>query len=282
MFRSCFVLMLLSRISSASTLFITSATADLTMVDAGFAPTRVCAEGPSTSNADCSLSGMQQVPIQRHGQFYGYEYFQADGTVMASSVFGALSGEITENLKGLQGLSGGNPFDLTENFYAGFNNLLLVTGGTGTGMLVAHYSWDFEASQAAPFTVGFDANFFDGFGISVGGTYPPGPLSQSGTFDVPVSFAFGQLMPIEAYMQGIATPHILSFSLSASLSLTGFSVYDAAGNLVPGAQVAPTIAPEPGSMWLLLCGTLGLLKLAVSHKYRAQRSGQALVSVGLG
>jgi hypothetical protein len=45
---------------------------------------------------------------------------------------------------------------------------------------------------------------------------------------------------------------------SASLGLTGFSVYDASGDLVPGAVVTPVLTPEPASASLLLYGALVL------------------------
>jgi hypothetical protein len=48
----------------------------------------------------------------------------------------------------------------------------------------------------------------------------------------------------------------ISVGSNASLTRTGFSVYDASGNLVPGAQVTPVLTFEPGAFSLLLCDAL--------------------------
>jgi hypothetical protein len=98
----------------------------------------------------------------------------------------------------------------------------------------------------------------------------PVPCQGTGTLDVSSSFTFGGLIDVDGSTAvGINTLEILGQSFPISLGQDGnssssltvtFLVYDAAGNLVPGAVVTPvlTSTPEPGSISLLLCGALVL------------------------
>ena len=70
-------------------------------------------------------------------------------------------------------------------------------------------------------------------------------------------------------------------SSDASLILASFSVYDAAGNLVPGTNVTPVLTPEPGTCSLFLCGALALCGAARAFSKSPSHGPEDHCSFGL-
>ena len=222
----------------------------------------------SATTASCSVGANNYDP-------FGGELVTA-GT-SASSAFGALSGSI-----GAQAYQSCcyNFVSVQGGFTAEFNDPVVVTGGSGTGTLVADFSWTAEATVS-----GTSEAFWPTFAASVGtlseswtGTanlpispvciaQVPVPCTGSGTLAVSSAFTFGGLIDVDGSTAvEMDTSEITGGSFPADLGQIGnslssltvtFLVYDASGNLVPGAIVTPiTSTPEPGSISLLLCGAL--------------------------
>jgi len=215
----------------------------------------------SFSSASCSFTAYNEDP-------YGGE--EVHGSASASSAFGALSGAAL--VQAGQSVFGTNFVSVQGGFSAEFNDPVLVTGGSGTGTLVVDFSW--SAGAVANYGEGVWPSFTVVVGTSSeswtsSATDPVGPTCSSelpctgsGTVDISVPFTFGGVTTVG----GSASVALNTFdgefffgstlNSSASLTLTGFSVYDASGNLVPGAMVTPILSPEPGTVSLLMCGAL--------------------------
>jgi hypothetical protein len=240
----------------------------------------------SATTASCSFFDYNMDP-------YGGE--SASGSASASSAFEMLSATASANAG--QSIDGANGTSVQGGYTAEFDNPVVVTGGSGTGTLVADFSWTALATVNAT----SDA-FWPTFAASVGASSSswtgianlpssnlcegPVPCQGTGTLDVSSSFTFGALIDVDGSTAvGINTLEILGQSFPISLGQDGnssssltvtFLVYDAAGNLVPGAIVTPvlTSTPEPGSISLLLCGALmlGMRCTRFSSKNRPQHS----------
>jgi hypothetical protein len=228
--------------------------------------------GGSTSCASTSSSSAGCFLYLYNDDPYGGEMVWGNATAL--SAFGALSGA-AETQAG-QNVFGYNPVGMQGGFSADFDDAVLVTGGTGTGYLFADFSW--TAAATANFGKGFD--IWPSFTVAVGSSseswtssatgpigiscYSPFPCTGSGTVVVSTPFTFGGLTDISgSTADSLSTGEgVLFFGStlisSASLGLTGFSVYDASGDLVPGAVVTPVLTPEPASASLLLYGALVL------------------------
>ena len=196
----------------------------------------------SSSSAACSFSA------------YNWDRYgggNVDGSASASSAFGSLSGAAYADA-------------VQNNFGANFVSVL------------ADFSWSASAWVAIGEVI------WPSFTVVVGTsgqswTQPYGSCiapncTASGTLAVSVPFTFGGLTNVGGSTSVFLNTEEASFSLSsifdssASLTLTGFSVYDASGNLVPGAVVTPLLSPEPGSVSLSLCGALVLWMLVAGFK----------------
>lgn len=172
---------------------------------------------------------------------------------------------------------------------ASFTENLLITGGTGSGSLILDFSltgqggedgtWTGGAMSAA-LTGGTASASFSNPSWTCGGGqvcnwqldgYPSQYVTIPFTFGVPFSFSEDLSMNAQAGDNGSA-------GVSASLGISAFSVLDANGNVVSGAQLAdPADAPEPGSL-ILCAGLLGLLmagegvrRRRVSRQHRLMR-----------
>ena len=201
----------------------------------------------------------------------GYDEGQGFGLASASSAFGSLSG--SADLFGSPDLLGRPYPTVSGEFSADFNDPVLITGGTGSGTVVAHFSWS-DAEYIYPVVCNdcYPGGFWPSFSADIGGTsqsWSAGPTSSTtGTFDLAASFVFGSTTSVGGSLSADPTTELLVYSgsgsdagASASLTLTGFSVYDSAGNLVPGAEVTPMLSPEPGAWSLCLAGLLILVGL---------------------
>jgi len=224
----------------------------------------------SATTASCSFSAYNTDPYGGEG---------ATGSASASSAFGSLSA--TAWASAGQSIDGANGVTVQGGYTAEFDDPVVVTGGSGTGTLVADFSWTalgtvnatseaFWPTFAA--SVGASSSSWTGFANLPSSNLCAGPVpcQGTGTLDVSSSFTFGGLIDVDGStavgmntleILGQGFPLSLSQFANSSSSLTvTFSVYDAAGNLVPGAVVTPvlTSTPEPGPISLLLCGALVL------------------------
>jgi len=165
----------------------------------------------------------------------------------------------------------------------------MVLGGSGEGTLITHYhleSTDGVTGQITPnFAVPPLYRFLQG-DDAVGHTpnlehipfdNPTASLAED--FDVTSPVIFGELIPLAG---GIRTEYALSpdggqgggLSTIASAQLTGYTVLDSDGMILPGAVVQRSFspaqpdpfAPEPSTVWMGVGGTLILLE------YKRRRS----------
>ncbi len=224
-----------------------------------------------------------------------------EGFAQATAAFGALSGQIQSGNSG------------PAYFVASFSDDVVVTGGSGSGTLVAHYA----LAAAADATGGMGAgNFsfvqgstktgvvpdFTNLGYTTPHLPPPPGCDPTGlcfseTFNVTSPIRFGNALPLgaEAYLTSDGfgpSQHIGGgiqlISAGSNLNLTGYTVLDGSGNVVgdavvtpqnvPGLDLFPT--PEPLSSGLVMMG-LGLLGAWRLRKRRALLlSLVGLVAVG--
>jgi len=188
------------------------------------------------------------------------------GNASATADFGYIAGFI---------VGGGTNAYLSASYDASFADYVTVLGGSGQGRLITHYqlaSAD-EAngvipSFAVPPSYSFlQAGFVDWYTPNlqhIPFDNPDASLTES--FDVSTPITFGQLI-----LLGASTHTEFSFyaesgrgsSLytSASAKLTGYTVLDSDGTILSEASVQRSLsdAPEPGTLWLGIGGTLILL-----------------------
>ncbi len=272
---------LASGISSASTLSSVSAQASPPF-GVPFSGATDCSQSSSTS-ASCNI----QVYVE---MFRGGS---ALANISASSAFGSLTGQASATAEndssGLGGLYIGT---VQAQFTSVFSDPVLITGGAGNGTLQAHFSWTVCSWTLVgnSYVPGYLPSFSASAGTSTeawtgstsGAGYEFGcsGFPGGGTLDLSTPFSFGGYVTIAASTDGeviseINENDVLSpaenFS-SASLTLTGFTVLDASGNLVPGAEVTPILTPmltpEPASISLLICGKLALWATALVARSR--------------
>jgi len=234
---------------------------------------------PPTGTFQCQQSGSASAFCQSdYSAFYGR--VTGGGLSAGTAAFGALTGRMQE--------SGGGSGYLT----ASFGDNVVVTGGSGAGTLVAHYAL---ATTALAYLT--DSNKTGGFSFVQGATTanvspvflnfgftspnlnPPAGCGMFGLcfsemFDVSSPMTFGAALPMGAatYLMsdGLGElPVDLGNGLNAntSLTLTGFTVLNAAGSVIAGASVTPqnqpwSPTPEPVTWGLMLAGLaiLGMRK----------------------
>jgi hypothetical protein len=248
-----------------------------TLSSVGFSSSGMFNGGTPTGCGDSSATTAYCSFYANNFDQYGGE--GVSGNASASSAFGTLSGNAQAEAS--QSLFGYNGVIVQGGFTAEFNDPVLVTGVSGTGTLVADFSWNAEA-YAVPSGEQFWASFTAGVGSSSDSWTATGnlpyapyvcqgstmvPCTGAGTVDVSSSFTFGGLTDVSGSTTADINTQPINIGMygeqlgysSSSLTVT-FLVYDAAGNLVPGAVVTPvlTSTPEPGSISLLLCGALVL------------------------
>lgn len=158
---------------------------------------------------------------------------------------------------------------------------MTVLGGSGEGTLITHYhlvSSDSEQGLPASFAVPPLYRFLQG-DDAVGHTpdlahipidNPMASLTED--FDVTSPVIFGELIPLAA---GTRTEYNFAadgnFGIvqvtTASAQLTGYTVLDSNGMILPGAVVQRSFsqqpdpfAPEPSTVWMGIGGTLILLE----------------------
>lgn len=203
----------------------------------------------------------------------------------ASSAFGNLSGNLMFSIENSWRSFGNVGIDQAQ-FTAEFSDPVLITGGTGPGTLVAHFTW----SGCDVGAWGDLCHMLDGSSPSFSATtgtssseWTANGMVYSGALDLSTPFNFGGQSTIAGTIAGWL-PNGMIYSTSAdssnggayaSLTLTGFSVYDAAGDLVPGAQVTPILnpasIPEPGSFGLVVCGALAVWCTRLLNRFRPAR-----------
>ncbi|MGP8243528.1 MAG: hypothetical protein ACLQVN_03305 [Bryobacteraceae bacterium] len=151
---------------------------------------------------------------------------------------------------------------------ASYAENLLITGGSGSGSLILDFTLSGQGGESGPETGGTLSGNISGGGASASFSNPSWTCGGNGvcsweldsyplqyvtipfTFGVPFSFSEDLSLNAEAGNNGSA-------SVSASLGISAFSVLDANGDMVSGAQVTdPPDAPEPGSL-ILCAGLLG-------------------------
>ena len=188
------------------------------------------------------------------------------GNASATADFGYIAGFL---------VGGGTNAYLSASYDSSFADYVTVLGGTGQGTLITHYqlaSSD-EANGVMPsFAVPPSYSFFQAGFIR---QYTPNlqhmpsdnpDASLTENFDVSTPVTFGQLL-----LLGASTSTQFSFyaesgrgsSLftSASAKLTGYTVLDSDGTILSASSVQRSFsdAPEPGTLWVGIGGTLILL-----------------------
>lgn len=232
-----------------------------------------------TSRTQCAQSGTSSASCEAD---FSTQYYSIQGsaTANATAAWGSLAATVNQ-------YSSAHAYAATS-----FSDNVIVTGGTGTGTLISHYT----------LVMGSDAN---GSGPNPGGfvfvqgatrsgvtpqfvnfwTNPPtGPqpagcedigLCFSESFDVSSPVSFGTVLPLGAliYMDSAGFDDIMggggsSFAnASSTLQLDGFTVLDGDGDVVSDAVVTPQdlpasfnldFTPEPGAWGFMLMGLAGL------------------------
>jgi hypothetical protein len=200
----------------------------------------------------------------------------------ASSAFGDLSGNLMFSIENSWRSDGYVEIDEAQ-FTAEFSDPVLITGSTGPGTLVAHFTW----SGCDVGAWGDLCQRLDGSSPSFSATagtssseWTANGMVYSGALDLSTPFDFGGQSTIAGSIAGWLPngidyspyPDLADGGSYASLTLTGFSVYDAAGDLVPGAQVTPILnpapIPEPGSFGLAVCGVLAVWCAGLLNRFR--------------
>ena len=251
----------------------------LSSVSAQIAPFLSGSASYGSATGDCSQSNSTSAGcvVEIYAPIFG----QAFAIAEASSAFGSLSGDAGADI-GTNLLGEVYPGTAQIQFISEFSDPVLITGGAGRGTLVVHFSWNACSSTRVgnEFIAGSWPSFSVMAGTTMGGWTGGGTstagcalgVSGSGTRDLSTEFAFGGYVTVGGSTAGQVIsnwydnqgPDFVGAQngSSASLTVTGFSVYDAAGNLVPGAEVTPLLAPllipEPTSISLLVCGALAL------------------------
>jgi hypothetical protein len=177
----------------------------------------------------------------------------------------------------------------TASVDAAYTENLLITGGTGSGSLILDVSLTAQGSEFGSETGGTLLANVDGASVSTllngmpwicsyGGAIcswqpdvPPQYVTIPFTFGVPFSFS-------EEFTLGAQASDDGSALMSGGMATSIFSILDANGNVVSGAQVTdPPDAPEPGSL-ILCAGLLGLLmagegtrRRRISRQHRLMR-----------
>ncbi len=215
--------------------------------------------------------------------------FSGEGFAQASAAFGTLNGQLHEAAS-------------SGYFVTSFSDNVVVTGGTGSGTLVAHYaiSDSADAKDVTGRTGVGSFSFVQGstktgvvpdftnFGHTTPHLNPPPGCATYGlcfseTFDVSSPIQFGTALPFgaETYLnsdgfEGVLLGRDLSVDADSNLNLTGYTVLDASGNAIGDAAVTPQNvpgldlfpAPEPVSSGLML---LGLGALVMAPRFRGLR-----------
>jgi hypothetical protein len=228
-------------------------------------PTISYCQQSSSSSASCMTS------FGGHGGVYGY--IDAGGNISASAAFGTLRGGMTEQ-------------DSHGYLVASFGDNVAVTGGSGAGTLVAHYSLVSEGEAQAPGSASFffvqggtKTSVTANYSVNTGLPVPPASpncesvgFCFSESFDVTSPMQFGADLPLGVQMYvnspgGTLLPPNGDVTGNASVELNGYTVLDADGNVVSDAVVTPQNvagldlfpAPEPGTWGLMLMGLAGLM-----------------------
>lgn len=216
----------------------------------------------------CQQSGITSAACQTN---FGQGSYQGGGIVTANASFGSASASATGSGSGL------TPGPMYYN--TSFNDNLVVTGGTGAGTLIVQYQLTASSiayvnptqpplSLASPefsFVQGSTReSFYTNLNTSAD------TVNQS--FEVSSPFLFGTPFAFGAETQNFVGDYVSSYPFSdivgaqteSSLQLTGFTVLDASGHVIAGAQLTPQnvagldfFTPEPFS------GSLALLGLAL-------------------
>lgn len=206
------------------------------------------------------------------------------GLSAGTAAFGALAGRMQES-------GGGSGYLTASN--------VVVTDGSGAGTLLAHYALATTALAYLTDSVetgGFSfvqgatspsvSPVFLNFGFTSPNGNPPAGCGMFGLcfsemFDVSSAMTFGAALPLGAatYLMSDGfgeLPVNLGNGLNAntSLTLTGFTVLDRAGNVVTGASVRPqnqawSATPEPDTWGLMVTG-LGIL--GMRRRFRKARA----------
>lgn len=213
-----------------------------------------CASSGVTSAA-CSFS---------YGSRYGNLY-EGSATASASASFGSASATV----------NGGEDRAISTvafSYLASFANDVVVTGGTGAGILIAQYQINAASLQtvnpmtnpnyplpspAFTFVQGSTKDTLQ-TNLTAANSYIDEPFDVTSSFQFGTPFAFGG--------ETQATAGGVNVSTLSSLKLTGFEVLDASGHVVADAQIVPgqplgtgIFTPEPFSGSLALLGFAALL-----------------------
>ncbi len=256
------LLFALNAVSSASTLSTVSVSG--TSDGNPSAPTSCAAM--DAASASCSIN---------YDYGTGYNGAHGFGLASATSVFGLLTGAVQVN--GSPDFLGRSfPF-VQGQFAAEFSDPVIVTGDTGTGTLVAHFTWSADADTQPLCYECPPAGFWPSYVVSIGNSsvsWTAGAPATNVPLDFAAAFVFGQMTAVGASSSDQISTDIPAYSAPgigaaaiAELMLTGFSVYDASGNLVPGAQVT-VVGAEPGTWMLWVCGLLVLARLRAFGGYQ--------------
>jgi hypothetical protein len=238
-------------------------------------PVQVSIEG-------CQDSGLTSASCTISFQLSPFRY--GDGTVSATATFGSLSGG------GSGGGEGATPGPIIYN--TSFSDYLVVTGGTGSGTLIANYQLSADGGQplnpvgnADVPTNSPEFSFLEG--STEENLYPHLTDGNTGFSNMPFSisspFQFGTPVAFGADTQALIDNYINTEGLNfgaqcgSSVQLVGFTVLDASGNVIGGAEVTPAnlvgldfFTPEPFSASLVLLGLVTLI-WPISRSRRAHK-----------
>jgi hypothetical protein len=206
------------------------------------------------------------------------------GQSTATADFGSITGFL---------VGGGTNANLSAYYQSSFGDYVTVLGGSGVGTLITHYhlvSSDSEQGLPPSFAVPPLYRFLQG-GDTVAHTpdlahipidNPMASLTED--FDVTSPVIFGERIPLAAGTRtdfNFAADGNFGVVLvtTASAQFTGYTVLDSNGMILPGAVVQRSFspaqpdpfAPEPGTLWMGIGGTLILLE----NKRRRRHSAKA-------
>jgi len=224
--------------------------------------------------SSCSLSGLGPIACDIHPTFSdptGRNDAHADVSASAGSASvsaGAFVFSVNTNISAL--------------YQASFTGSVTVTGGSGTGTLITHWHLISTNSQFRLPGLAVSPSYFlmqDGAALSFTPNLPTAPPDpdhggmEVDDLDVSSTFQFGTPLGLGAQTQAqlgqfqFATGNL---SVSSSAAITGYTVLDASGAVVPGALVLSNAVPEPGTWAGTLAGSI--LLLAVIRKKLPRRS----------